>query len=142
MFEDNPFHWETTIRARSFGVFREVTHIHRMGRFGQTVSNVGASNLRIFEHFDIIRGMLSKFDQKNGREKQLLRWLLKHILWVSERVTPPILNSVFEESRQRLSNFNNDAFWQGVSDLGLSARDMRRVAAIHSNLRFDFFREF
>lgn len=142
MFEDNPFHWETSVKARSFGILREVTHIHRMGRAGQTVGNVGASNLRIFQHFDIIREMLEKTGQQKNQQLQLLRWLIKHLLWVSERVAPTFLNEVFEKSRRRLSQFDADLFWHGVVESGLSSRDMRRVAAVYLDSRFEFFREF
>ena len=142
MFEDNPFHWETSVKARSFGTLREVTHIYRMGRTGQTIASVGIGNLKIFQHFDIIRDMLAKSGQQVKLELQLLRWLIKHVLWLSERVPPAFLNEVFEKSRPSLSQFNAGLFWYGVVGCGLSARDMRRVAAIYLNARFDFFREF
>jgi hypothetical protein len=142
MFEDNPFHWETTVKARSFGFLQKVTHVHRMARAGQTVGERGVKYIRIFEHYDTIRTMLERTGQLGAKEAQLAQWLIKHVVWAAERVPPGFLNEVFEKAKMRLRPLRPDTFWHAVAVSGFNARDVRRLAAVYLDERFEFLREF
>lgn len=141
-FEDNPFHWSTVSLARSFSFLKEVTHIHRTEREGQTIGAKGVKFLKIFDHAWIIRSQLEKSGVFNKHSRSYANWLLRHIIWCSANVPAGYLNEVFERARPLLQKFSADIFWDGVAHSGFSASDVRKVAAIYLNQRFEFFREF
>ncbi|SIT18864.1 glycosyltransferase family 2 protein [Paracoccus saliphilus] len=141
-FEDNPFHWETTVKSESFTFYNEITHIHRMNRPGQTVGQQGIKFIKIFDHARIIK---DKLDQDGLTDRHLhsyVGWLLKHIIWCGNYVPPGFLNEVYEKSKIFLKDLPPDIFWHGVATSGFSATDVRKVAAIYLDQRFEFLREF
>lgn len=141
-YEDNPFHWATTLRAERFAFFRPVTHVHRMARPGQTVSNMGLKPLRIFDHADTIRADLAVTGQEDALGAQFHRWLVDHVLWCCRHVPPEGLNQVFDRSRAALADLPAAVFWALLAGRPRSMPEVRQLTAIYLNDRMGFLREF
>lgn len=141
-FEDNPFHWQTTVKAAKIQIFDKPTHVHRMARPGQTVSLIGAKSLKIFDHAQIIKENLLKERQYANQEHAYLAWLIKHVIWCADNVPPGFLNEVFEKSKPHLRPIAPDVFWHGIASYALSASQVRKLSAIYLDERFEFLREF
>lgn len=138
MFEDNPFHWEVTLKAERFSFLREVTHVHRMDRPGQSVTNAGARSIAIFPHYDTIRGMLIREGRLDAMQPILARWLLRHIVWCADRVPPGYLNRVFDLALPRLKALEPDLVWAILPEMHVDARDVRRLTAAMLGDRMGF----
>lgn len=141
-YEDNPFHWATTLRAERFAFFSPATHVHRMARPGQTVSNMGLRPLRIFDHADGIRNDLAATGQDDVLNAQFFRWLIQHILWCCRHVPPEGLNQVFDRSRAFLTDLPEAVFWAFLAERPGSITGIRQLTAIYLNDRMGFLREF
>lgn len=141
-FEDNPFHWETTVKAEKVQFIDKPTHVHRMARAGQTVGSKGPKFLKIFDHATIIRDKLVEQGRYKANEATYLDWLYRHILWCAKLVPDGFLNEVFENGKTHLRPLLPHVFWHALAISGFNASDVRKIAAIYLDLRFDFLREF
>lgn len=141
-YEDNPFHWETTVRAESFDFFAPPTHVHRMARAGQTVDAMGMKPLRIFEHARAIRNSLLQSGQIELYQDRYTKWLLDHILWCCRHVPASGMNDVFDLSGAHLRLLSPDDFWQALRSSGFDIAAVRKLTAIFLDKRFEFLREF
>jgi len=141
-YEDNPFHWETTLRADRFSFFTPVTHVHRMARAGQTVSNMGLKPLKIFEHAETIRKQIAATGQSDVFEAAYLKWFADHVLWCCNHVPPYGLNQVYERARATLGDIPEDTFWSLLSEEPRRMPGIRRLTAIYLGDRMGFLREF
>ena len=141
-YEDNPFHWDTTLRAERFAFFPPVTHVHRMARAGQTVSDMGLKPLKIFEHAATIRSHLQATGQDAALRTRYLQWLVDHVLWCCRHVPPQGLNQVFDKARANLAELPEDEFWVILDDQPRSHAEVRRLTAIYLDDRLGFLREF
>lgn len=141
-FEDNPFHWDTTIRAQKIATQRKVTHIHRMARTGQTVNAIGPRALKIFEHAAYIHKVLNTRKEWDRYSSRYMKWLLNHVLWAGREVPAGYLNTVYEQARPLLRQIDEPMFWQALALSGLDAADCRKLIAVYLGQRFDFLREF
>ncbi|SFM81103.1 glycosyltransferase family 2 protein [Shimia aestuarii] len=141
-FEDNPFHWETTVKAETFDFYYRPTHVHRMARSGQTVSAKGTKYIKIFDHATIIREKLEQSGALEANRDLYLEWLFKHIIWCANHVPAGFLNEVFERAQQHVCPLSPDVFWHAIAISGFDPSNVRKMAAIYLDERFEFFREF
>lgn len=141
-FEDNPFHWDTTVKAETFDFFDKPTHVHRMARSGQTVSAKGTKYIKIFDHATIIREKLEQSGALEANRGLYLEWLFKHIIWCANHVPAGFLNEVFERAKRHVCPLAPDVFWHALAVSGFGPTDVRRMAAIYLDQRFEFLREF
>lgn len=137
-FEDNPFHWETTVRARNFCFFEPITHVHRMARQGQTVTSMGVKPLQIFEHARTINTMLTRQGKDQEFEEQYFQWLTDHVLWCCRHVSPQGLNLLFDQARVALQPISDDAYWQILSHKSRSLQEVRQMTALRLGDRMGF----
>lgn len=141
-FEDNPFHWSTSVCATSFEFYDKPTHVHRMARVGQTVNAKGNKYLKIFEHATIIRDQLAASGVYKSYELLYVDWVLRHIIWCGAFVPAGFLNEVFERARSHTSELSPDLFWHALAISGFEVSDVRKLAAIYLDERFEFLKEF
>lgn len=88
-FEDNPFHWDVCLAARTIGFSRRIVCHHRVNRPGQTMASTGLELAAFFTHF---RTILSAIPAKRGDLRmQAFRWLLGNMSWHLPRLS----NSAF-----------------------------------------------
>ncbi len=142
LFEDNPFHWETSMRADTFLFYEPVTHIHRMDRAGQTVSSMGLKPLQIFEHATTIRQQLEETGRMQILRAHYLQWLIKHVLWCCTHVPVHGLNRVYDLSLAHLQEFASQEICDCLAEQERSIHETRRIVAIREGSRLDFLREF
>lgn len=141
-YEDNPFHWRTTLSAESFGFFTSTTHVHRMGRAGQSVTAMGLKPLKIFEHAETIRSQLASSRPSDILRERYFQWLVDHVLWCCRHVPPHGVNQIFDRTRPFLDDFPEDEFWRRLSGPERSITDIRRISAVYLGDRLSFLGEF
>lgn len=139
-FEDNPFHWETTLKSTRFRLYEPVTHVHRMMRQGQTVTDMGIKPLQIFSHAQTIAAMLQDSGKWEAWQQSYFRWLISHILWCARHVSPAGLNLLFEKAREALARFPDDVFSEFLSQRNVSMEEMRQLSALQLGDRIAFLR--
>lgn len=141
-FEDNPFHWDAVLKAGNWSWFREVTHIHRMARAGQSLDRKGAAYLKIFSHFDTMHRLVSESNNTAELHRNLLDWLLKHTVWCCNHVTSREWNDLFDLAAARIALIDPSMFWGAIRETGFLQDDMRKLVAIFLGDRMSFLREF
>lgn len=137
-FEDNPFHWETSVQARNFCFFEPVTHVHRMARQGQTVTSMGVKPLQIFEHARTISAMLASNKKSQAYEEQYFQWLTDHVLWCCRHVSPQGLNLLFDQARAALQPISDETYWQILSHKPRNLKEVRQMTALRLGDRMGF----
>ncbi|MDC0660438.1 glycosyltransferase family 2 protein [Leisingera sp. SS27] len=137
-FEDNPFHWETSVRAASFCFFEPVTHVHRMEREGQTVASMGLKPLQIFEHAATIRAMLAQTGQAAALEARYFHWLADHVLWCGRHVPPEGLNRLFSLASEALEAFPDALFWERLAEKPRGMAEVQQLTAVKLGDRMGF----
>jgi glycosyltransferase involved in cell wall biosynthesis len=137
-FEDNPFHWETSLRAENFLFFEPVTHVHRMARQGQTVTSMGQKPLQIFEHAKTIRQMIGRVRTCAALEEQYQNWLIKHILWCARHVSPSALNSLYDMARLAIAEVPDEDYYTVIASQDLQRFEVVQLTAIRIGDRLGF----
>ncbi|MFY0312386.1 glycosyltransferase family 2 protein [Leisingera sp. D0M16] len=137
-FEDNPFHWETSVRAESFSFFEPVTHVHRMAREGQTVTAMGVKPLQIFEHAETIRAMLERTGRAGDLEERYFHWLADHVLWCSRHVPAEALNRLFSLASEALAAYPEETFWTLMAQKPRDLAGVRLLTAARLGDRMGF----
>lgn len=140
-FEDNPFHWETTIKASRFLFFPAVTHVHRMMRQGQTVTNMGTRPLQIFDHAETIVSMLKNDGVWEQEKFSYFDWLVKHVLWCTRHVSPSGLNLLFDRATAALAEIGATDFSELLSKGSFTLSEVRQLTALQINDRLGFLAE-
>lgn len=141
-YEDNPFHWETTLKAESFEFFRPDTHVHRMARAGQTVSNMGFKPLKIFDHARTIKSTLYASGKEEEYSHRYLDWLLEHVLWCARHVPAEALNKLFDLARDSVADVEDDRLWNALSMRKRTPQEVRQLSSIFMDDRMSFLYEF
>jgi len=87
-FEDNPFHWDVVLSARSVTYVDEKLCKHRVKRSGQTMSSSPEKLFDVIRNYDLIRGVLVKHRATETYSLDLLEWLFAQSSWISRRCRP------------------------------------------------------
>ncbi len=137
-FEDNPFHWETTLRAEQFILFDAITHTHRMARQGQTVTSMGVKPLQIFDHARTIAQTLDATQQDATFDAAYFRWLADHVLWCGRYVSPHGLNRLFDQATAAFAPYPQDRFFEYLEHKDRSWAEITQLTALKLNDRLGF----
>lgn len=137
-FEDNPFHWETSVKAQSFNFYRPITHVHRMARSGQTVHSMHMKPLQIFEHAATIRAMLAGSDQVEVQHARYFHWLMDHILWCGRYVSPEGLNLLFDLASEMMAGIPDAEFYGLLPEKPRRLAEVRQLTALKLGDRMEF----
>ena len=103
-YEDNPFHWDVVLSAKSIGFTTYRTHVYRIGHGSQSVSGGGVKFLRMFDHYSTLVSILEKHGKQEEYEPQLTAWLIDHILWAGELLPSHAQPLLFEQAGILLRN--------------------------------------
>ena len=87
-FEDNPFHWDVVLSAKSVAYIDEKLCEHRVKRSGQTMSSSPEKLLDVIRNYDLIRDVLVKHQATETYSFALLEWLFAQSSWTSRRCRP------------------------------------------------------
>lgn len=83
-FEDNGFHWMTTLNSNKVAFVNEVLCLHRRNRVGQTMSSGGERLLGVFHQHSVIYEYLSEENILNDYREYALNWLCGHVSWIQQ----------------------------------------------------------
>lgn len=95
-FEDNPFHWFTTLKAEDIVLINEHLCEHRVSRTGQTMVSSDRSLFGIFVHHKTIREWLLAEGLQTKYKLPLFVWLSAQIAWTSSKVGGEFVSEYFE----------------------------------------------
>lgn len=137
-FEDNPFHWEATLRAEHFIFFEPITHTHRMARQGQTVTGMGIKPLQIFDHAKTIERILKETQQGTAFGEDYFHWLADHVLWCGRYVSPHGLNHLFDLATTAFEPYTQTEFFEFLTQKERSWPEVVQLTALklHDRLAF------
>jgi glycosyltransferase involved in cell wall biosynthesis len=107
-FEDNPFHWASTIGAQSIAIVPEKLCQHRVARVGQTMATVDSRLLRIFKHHDNIRDWLRQHGHDQYYRDDLLEWTASQLSWVSQRAEGPLIDELYDILLPIIGQYSNE----------------------------------
>jgi len=85
-FEDNPFHWQVCLAARSIEFFNTVICYHRVNRPGQTMASTGLELAAFFTHYKTIVSGIAP--HQTAYRAQAVRWLIGNMSWHLSRLQP------------------------------------------------------
>lgn len=105
-FEDNPFHWYTTLKAERIAIVPEKLCQHRMFRVGQTMATADRKLLKMFEHHRTIIGWLKKEGLFDKYESDALSWLTSQIEWISNKIDETIRDDFFDAASSELKLYS------------------------------------
>ncbi|MEL6583954.1 MAG: glycosyltransferase [Pseudomonadota bacterium] len=86
-YEDNPFHWATSISAGSIAFSNEVTVTHRVNRAGQTLAARGTELFAFFEHYTAILGLT---EDDASLRTSAAQWLMTNMAWHIDVIRPDL----------------------------------------------------
>jgi glycosyltransferase involved in cell wall biosynthesis len=99
-FEDNPFHWDVCLAAKTIRFSNQVVCHHRINRAGQTMASDGVELAAIFSHFKEIWAKIPLF--KGNYRIQSIRWLIENMTWHLERLQPSAFNAYVRSASDAL----------------------------------------
>ncbi|RYH10979.1 glycosyltransferase [Tropicimonas sp. IMCC6043] len=94
-YEDNPFHWFTTLSANRAALVDARLCRHRVGRIGQTTSAVDARLLRMFAHHAIIKRWIEETGQDAEFRSDLLVWAARQLSWIGRKCPDDLRTNLF-----------------------------------------------
>ncbi|WP_455844826.1 glycosyltransferase family 2 protein [Pantoea agglomerans] len=95
-FEDNGFHWMTTLNSNKVAFVDEILCLHRRNRVGQTMSSGGERLLGVFHQHSVIYKYLSEENILNDYREYSLNWLCGHVSWIQQVLAPNYAKEFYE----------------------------------------------
>lgn len=106
-FEDNPFHWQTTILANSIVFDDFIGCYHRLNRPGQSMARADRKLLAMYEHHQTIRGFLQQAHYSQYDE-QSVGWLVGNTCWIARKMETLFIPELFTCFKNQLSFYPKD----------------------------------
>jgi len=107
-FEDNGFHWFTTLNATRISFVDEILCYHRRNRAGQTMSSGGERLLGVFHQHSVIYDYIQKKQLLDTYRDYSLNWLIGHLSWIQQVLDPQFSNKFYEIMRGHISKYSTD----------------------------------
>jgi len=114
-FEDNGFHWFTTICASKITFVNEVLCYHRRNRVGQTMASGGERLLGVFHQHEVIYNYLQKNKLLAQYKYKSLKWLMAHLSWVDHTLDPKFSNEFYEVMVKHFKNYTKEDIRNAVN---------------------------
>jgi glycosyltransferase involved in cell wall biosynthesis len=129
-FEDNPFHWETTLKATSFAFEDFVGCYHRIARAGQTMSSADQRLFAMYEHHDTIYNMINDMGRYEEFYVQNVGWLIGNTEWISRKLKPELLPELMLIFNRSLEMHGISTIDKALSQLptGVRGRELAHAA--------------
>ncbi|EKD7758673.1 glycosyltransferase [Shigella sonnei] len=131
-FEDNGFHWFTTLNSNIVSFVDEVLCYHRRNRVGQTMSSGGERLLGVFHQHSVIYDYLSANNIISSYRDYSLNWLIGHISWIQQVLDPAYSKRFYDISLQHIEKYSK----KEVQDYFLSkSYDRKTIELVVALLR-------
>lgn len=101
-FEDNPFHWETTLKAKSFVLDNCIYCYHRINRVGQTMSTTDLKLLAMYSHHYAIFDFIELSNQLSTYQYELSEWLIGNSEWISKKIDKKYRSTLFDSIKKSI----------------------------------------
>lgn len=106
-FEDNPFHWQSTILASKIVFDDFIGCYHRINRPGQSMARADKKLLAMYEHHQTILGILNATDSSRFYE-QSFGWLVGNTCWIARKMEAEFMQELFFAFKQQVSFYSLD----------------------------------
>ncbi|AFJ46558.1 glycosyltransferase [Shimwellia blattae] len=107
-FEDNGFHWFTTLNANRVSFVDEILCFHRRNRVGQTMSAGGERLLGVFHQHEVIYNYLVEKKLVSEYRDYSLNWLIGHLSWVQQELNPKFSHQFYQIMISHISKYTQD----------------------------------
>lgn len=104
-FEDNGFHWFTTLNAERICFVNEVLCYHRRNRAGQTMSSGGERLLGVFHQHSVIYDYLSQKQLLSEYRDYSLNWLIGHLSWIQQVLDPQYSDKFYDVMKGHIEKY-------------------------------------
>jgi glycosyltransferase involved in cell wall biosynthesis len=94
-YEDNPFHWQTTLLAERPRVLYDIVCHHRVARSGQTMGSSGRELFAFSLYHKLIREFMMQRGLYASYSAELTQWLVAQCLWSTIKIKPEFHDEYF-----------------------------------------------
>ncbi|MGF1697504.1 glycosyltransferase [Vibrio lamellibrachiae] len=131
-FEDNPFHWETTLHSEKISFEDFIGCYHRINRPGQTMSTANFKLIAMYEHHSTILDTLQAGNVDEDYKDQSIAWLIGNTEWITRKIGDQYLKDNFRAFQSELFKYGKDSVNDTLSRIhvGNRGRDLVRFALI------------
>lgn len=137
-FEDNGFHWFVTLTADRVCFVDEVLCYHRRNRAGQTMMAGGERLLGVFLQHQVIFDYLETSKTLAQYREYSLNWLIGHIAWVSQVLTPEFSNDFYQTLLPHVKLYRRDEIQSYLSTRFYDRKTVGLVIALMKGSSTDF----
>lgn len=130
-YEDNPFHWDVVLAAKSIGSTEFHTHVYRLGHGSQSVSGAGLKFLNMLKHYDNLTSILEKHEQREPFESEMVAWVIDHILWVGEHISAHAQPLLFERGVELLKHYSLETVVSELEEFSESRWVIDRILSVY-----------
>lgn len=106
-FEDNPFHWQSTVLANKIVFDDFIGCYHRINRPGQSMARADRKLLAMYEHHQTILGILNTTGATKFYE-QSFGWLVGNTCWIARKMDDEFMQELFFAFQQQVSSYPLD----------------------------------
>lgn len=129
-FEDNGFHWLTTLNARKISFIDEVLCYHRRNRNGQTMSANGENLLGVFHQHSVIYDYLNKKNLLSSYKIHSLNWLISHLSWVGQVIDKSYSADLYKKMIYHIGNYTKKEIRDYINKSNYSRKDIELVVSL------------
>ncbi|AIM21133.1 glycosyltransferase [Serratia sp. CY52157] len=137
-FEDNGFHWFVTLTSDKVCFIDEVLCYHRRNRAGQTMMAGGDRLLGVFLQHQVIFDYLEKSKMLAQYREYSLNWLVGHIAWVSQVLTPTFSTEFYETLLPHVKRYQKGEIQSYLSTRFYDRKTVGLVIALMKESSADF----
>lgn len=106
-FEDNPFHWQSTVLASKIVFDDFIGCYHRINRPGQSMARADRKLLAMYEHHQTILDILNTTASSRFYE-QSFGWLVGNTCWIARKIEPEFMHELFVMFKQQVLSYPLD----------------------------------
>lgn len=135
-FEDNGFHWFTTLSSTKVAIVNETLCFNRKNRVGQSTASDGNRLLGVFHQHSVIWRFLSEKKLLADYRDYSLNWLGVHLSWVQQVISPTYFDEFYKTLVPHFDLYTHSEIRHHLSN---KYYDRKSVELIVSVLRKDCY---
>lgn len=129
-FEDNGFHWFTTLQANKVAFVDEILCLHRRNRVGQTMSSGGHKLLGVFHQHQVIFDYLSKNNLFDEYRYYSLNWLCGHLSWIQQVLSPEYAKDFYDTLLTHYDKYSKDEVQDYLTSKFYDRKSLELIVAV------------
>ncbi|MRS15084.1 glycosyltransferase [Enterobacteriaceae bacterium RIT691] len=132
-FEDNGFHWFTTLNAHRVSFVDEILCYHRRNRAGQTMSSGGERLLGVFHQHSVIYDYLSENNLLVSYRDYSLNWLIGHVSWIQQVLDPKYASQFYQTVSHHIAKYSRKEVQNYFLDKNYDRKTIELIVAVLRN---------